>query len=345
MKSNLTQFLAVSEELRRNLKLASAVEEIRRWHRPYERRYASDRVVESLQGALPSSAEARKFVYSASIVTLYGALEQYVERLIQDCVEVYVACHLSYDTISHDVIRNHALLSNEVLAAQLADRYHGSITETELATGLYRAYQRNAPVKLNAEVFSRHTANFRWPLIRASFLRAGLDVAAVEMDPGLSAAMSEHFPDEADALAIVDDLAERRNSIAHGSATDLLSLELQLAYVSMLEAFAIALLEKATTAVVRASIHESTVALGRPDKHFQGHIAGYFSSAAEVAVGDVMGVVSGASGHMMEVVEIQIAGVSVGRAPVGAEVGIKLSGDFSGRSRLFVLPSGARGGI
>ncbi|WP_158647829.1 HEPN domain-containing protein [Nocardioides houyundeii] len=346
MRSNLIELYARTALLRRNLELAESVDALRSWRRPHARRYAADRQIEAFQRNAPGKADTRGFTNSGILVGLYGALEQYVERLIEDSVETYIACCQSYAGLPGGVLRQYSILSAEVLTAMAAERYSGSVTEEELAAGLYGTLKRTTPIPLATGVFSRHTANFRWELIKSLFARAGLDVASTRTSSHLTDAMAAHFPDEGDPVFVINDLAERRNALAHGITSDLLSFELLGSYVAVIEAFAEALYASAASATLRVILAEGAIiefgSLGRPDRVFRREVAGYLTLPQEVATGRVVAIIRSDRVSAAVVKEIQVNNATVKVAEQGSSAGLRLSAPLSGRSRLCLLPDNAR---
>lgn len=346
MRSNLSEFYTRTALLRRNLELAEAVDVLRAWRSPSIRRYAGAREIEAFQVNAPSKADTRGFLNSGILVGLYGALEQYVERLVEDAVETYVSCCSSYGRLPEGLLRQHTLLSAEVLGAMASGRYSGSLTERDIAAGLHGTIERRTPIPLATGVFSRHTANVRWELIKSLFARAGLNVASAERSEVLLQAMANHFPGEGDTVFVVNDLAERRNALAHGVTSDLLSLELLGSYIAVAEAFAEALYEAVASGTLRVILAETAITdfgtLGRPDRVFQRVIAGYYSLPQEVSIGRVVAVMTSKRVSASIVEEIQTDGVPVESAVSGSSAALRLSRALSGRSRLCLLPDSAR---
>lgn len=346
MRSNLTELCARTGLLRRNLELAESVDALRAWRSPSMRRYAGTREIEDFQQKAPSKADTRGFLNIGIMVGLYGALEQYVERLVEDAVETYVSCCQSYGRLPEGLLHNYTILSAEVLTAMATGRYSGSLSEGDIAAGLHGTLSRLNPIPLTTGVFSRHTANVRWELIKSLFSRAGLDVASVARSRALLDAMSEHFPDESDAAFVVNDLAERRNALAHGVTSDVLSIELLGSYIAVVEAFAEALYDSVASETLRVILTEQAVTdfgtLGRPDRVFGRVIAGYRSLPHEVSIGRVVAVITSTRVSASIIEDIQVDDLPVQLAAPGSSAGLRLSRPLSARSRLCLLPEKAR---
>ncbi|MCM3515076.1 HEPN domain-containing protein [Nocardioides sp. P86] len=304
------------------------------------------RAIEDFQQKVPATADVRRFVNGGLIVGLYGALENYVERLVEDAVETYLECCFNYNLLPKSVLASYSSVSAEVLTAIANDRYNGQLTQLELAEGLHRTLQGRLPIPMQTRVFSRHTANFRWEQIRFIFARAGIDVDGVKTSPTLTNAMKAHFPTEGASTFVIDDLAERRNALAHGSASDLLSLELLEAYVAVVEAFCAALYDAVASATLRYVTSfgppPARRSLGRPYALYQKQIACFYCLPCEIQPGDLFAAAGGRSTIAVVVEEVVCEGVTVPTGLVGASVGIRLSRPVTKASEIIPLPESAR---
>ena len=243
------------------------------------------------------------------------------------------------------MLRQHLTLSTTALALIADGRYHGELKARDLVAGLQRMMAEEMPIRLSNPVFSQHSANFRWPVIRHMFERIGLSVAQVERADSLVNCMSELFPDEGKVTFVIDDLAQRRNEVSHGWEAEILSADLLRAYISVVEAFAESLFEVTASSVVKYVVSHQGQQLGRPDRLFRGDVAGYHALPEAVEIGEVIAIVGSGRIRCAQVVSMQQEGVDVDRAEAGTSTGLRLSKSVSGRNRLFVLPREAGGWI
>lgn len=347
MRANLTRFAASAKELRANLKFAESVGGLVKRHEAPEGEaddpLSASAAIKSIQLTAPPTATTHKFYYTGAMVGLYAALEQYVEGLVQDAAHLMADACDDYDQLPDKLKQTHRSLTTGVLLQMQEGRYHGLLSERDVVAGLHHAIGGYMPVRLNHSVFGHHTANFRWPVIRHMFERIDVPVGAVESAPALVEAMDRFFPDAATSTQIIDDLAQRRNEASHGWQSELLSFELMQAYIEVVDAFCVALFEAAASAVARHFVRLQGVELGRPDKVFRNHIAGYYSLPHGVAVGDVIAVVTSKGVRCARVLELQRDHASVESAEAGYSTSVRVALRLSQRHRLFVLPVAAQG--
>ncbi|MCT1712137.1 MULTISPECIES: HEPN domain-containing protein [Dietzia] len=347
MRANLTRFVASASELRANLAFAESVASLVNRNEGLEDEsdnpLSAAAAIRSIQSTAPPTATTHKFYYTGAVVGLYAALEQYVEGLVQDAARLMSNACDDYSQLPDKLKQTHRSLTTGVLLQIQEGRYHGSLSERDLVAGLHHAIGDYMPVRLNNGVFSHHTANFRWPVIRNMFERIGIPVGTVESAEALVKAMDRLFPDAAASTQIIDDLAHRRNEASHGWQSELLSFELMQAYIEVVSAFCVALFEAVASVVAGHFVKLKGVELGRPDKVYQKHIAGYYSLAHGVAVGDVIALVTGQGVHCGRALELQRDHESVESAEAGYPASVRLALRLSPRHRLFVLPAEAQG--
>ncbi len=137
----------------------------------------------------------------------------------------------------------------------------------------------------------------------------------------------------------MDDLAERRNEVAHGSPPQqLLTGTLLLAYVDVVEAYLGALRRSAATFLTRLAIEHAGEPLGRPDRVFQKSIAAFEALPLTVRCARTLGVVSGERAFCATVLSIRVNDEIRDEARSGESAGLRLSAELSSRARLFLLP-------
>lgn len=341
MKSNLTSLLKVATTLSVNLDLSEGIAAVRSW-KPDENGPANgDQLLKSIQVSSRSTADTLQFFYAGTVITLYGALEKFVEDLVVDTAQRIAEASPTYDDLPEGLAKHHTQLTLEVLGQIATERYHGNLLERDLVAGLHHVLGPYSPVRVNAGVFSRHTANLRWPIIRHLFDRISVPIAGLEHAPEFCKAMEDHFPDEGNMFFVIDDLARRRNEVSHGWGSDVLSIEIMRAYVKVIEAFATSLLAIASSSVANQYVEHFGLKLGKPDKVYRRNIAGYHSIPHRVEVGDTVAVLNSGNARCSRVVDVQCDGESVEVANPDDSTGIKLSVEMSARESLYVLPKAA----
>jgi len=200
---------------------------------------AMDDAVRQVQTHLGTPAELASYHYNATIVSLYGLLERYVEDLLSEIVRAVAKAVPTSAQLPPRIRSHHLPLTLEVLNALEAKRYKGTADSASLISTLNGYLAGSAGVHVNDQVFTYHTANFRSDVIRQSCERVGFSpVQDLRDDPEYLTVCSDRFPDEDNVFFVVDDLSERRNEVAHGSPPQqLLTGSLLLAYVDVVEAY------------------------------------------------------------------------------------------------------------
>lgn len=301
-------------------------------------------VLQSLQRFDVGRVAQATYYYNATIVSLYGLLERFIEDLVIQSVQLVAKAAPTTKQLPSAMRENHLNLTLDVLVAAAAGRYRGATDTVQLVRTLDRNLRGLPGTHINDEVFTRHSANFRSEVIRQSFERLGFSPhAQVRADEVYQAVLQQHFPDEENAYFVIDDLAERRNEVAHGSSPQqLLDAQFLLAYIDVVEAYLLALGRAAAGWVTNLAVVHVGVALRRPDAVYSaGWIAGFRALPARVRVNDVLAVVSNRAARCVRVDSIEVSRRPYRSAAVGSSVGLKLTAPVSRRARLFRMPAWA----
>lgn len=341
MRAELVRFLRGVDLARRELSLMEAVADATRVSLGIPN--ASTEVegaLRRIQEAAPDVTELQRSGYSRAIVALYGFLERYVEELARDTVERFALIAHSYDELPAALLRHHTPLTLEVLNAISAGRYNGDLLERDLVAGLQFVLEKYSSPRLNSGVYSSHSSNVRADTIRQMFERVGVSLVNLQRDQGLTDLMAARFPGEGNIFFVLDDLAQRRNEVAHGADSEILSFELLRAYADVCAEYGKALAQQVASALTHSAVRCRGAELGRPSKVFKdGLVIGYTRLSESVENGDVLAVLSGSGTAMcVNVLELQSNAVTVGSAAKGTAAGIRLSAKASTRSRVFLLP-------
>ena len=171
----------------------------------------------------------RKIVnYNAIVVMLYGYLERYMESIAKEYLESLIRLTDSYNELPEKIKENH--FSKSIELSQNIKRYekYSNLTEEIIIKRLYSSYLEKSKYQLNIEAYTHHTANFKSDTINQFFQNLGIenvnnDVMQIEsfnfLDNRKNIAQSNL------KLSRLDDLAVRRNEIAHGvEASEILEL-------------------------------------------------------------------------------------------------------------------------
>ncbi|QSQ17478.1 MAE_28990/MAE_18760 family HEPN-like nuclease [Myxococcus landrumensis] len=200
----------------------------------------------------------RRFDYTSIIISLYGALEHYIETLLQEHLTRISALVPTYLEIPETIRTKHVPLTAELLGRLEHQKYRNRITPEFLIGNLHSCLSTADKYRLNIDAFCHHGSNFRSETIESYFKQTGIENLSKQIRS--NASFSDYYQQKNQALppddisfdllfAPINDLAERRNEVAHGSPSELLSNELLLALISFVEVYG-----KALHTVVRQSL-------------------------------------------------------------------------------------------
>jgi hypothetical protein len=180
----------------------------------------------------------RKIVnYNAIVVMLYGYLERYVESVAKEYLEGLVRLTDSYNELPEKIKENH--FSKSIELSQNIKRYdkYSNITEKIIIKRLYSFYLEEPKYQLNIEAYTHHTANFKSDTINQFFQNLGIENVNNDVMQNKSISQSNL------KLSRLDDLAVRRNEIAHGVETsEILEIKyFKEYYLEFVESYIIAL--------------------------------------------------------------------------------------------------------
>jgi hypothetical protein len=216
----------------------------------------------------------------------------------------------------------------------------------ELVADLHSCLGNHSTYKINPATFSDHAYNSRVESINALFGRLGVEgiTSRLRYAPTFAEYLVKIFPNvdvgrlkrqEVDTvLNYLDDLAERRNEVAHGhDVQQLLSNHILLEYVDVVEAIGGGLCEVLDDEMARFVYQYRAVELGKPKMVYGKDIICFDVHDKEIAVGDTLIAKTGQqkrpyiTGTILELesnsVAIQVVPPSSERVPLGVKIGFK----------------------
>lgn len=182
-----------------------------------------------LNGILPT-LDGKIYNYKSSIISTYGALENFVEQIAIEYISMIEGLNPVHDNLPEKIKSTHLILSMDLIKKIQNNR---NIDEEEkhnrVLSILEKAQvtaQKNGVCKLNGEAYAMHTSNFRQDTIDTLFSNmgiSGISASATKFSP-----LKEYFElygnqDEVNISLVqirLKKLADTRNEIAHGSFDD-----------------------------------------------------------------------------------------------------------------------------
>lgn len=286
-----------------------------------------------------AASTKRRFDYTSIVISLYGLLEHFIEGIVTGYTRELNALYLTFDEMPDSIKNTHTELSIALITRAKQGRYKGASTESSIVADLHSCLTQSSTYRLNHDAFSHHTSNFRIQSIDDILSRVGVSGVSQRLIsyPPLSDFLAVRFRGRdlpsvpaGETFFHIDDLAERRNEVAHGPVSQLLGYDILLEYVDFVEKFGGALFE-----LVRSSLIESLSKLhgedlGRPLAVHNHHIVCLRLEGTIVDVGDILVAWTGDSKRPVRfgaIESLEVGRQPLARAsgdPVAIEVGIKV---------------------
>lgn len=187
----------------------------------------------------------RKYDYAIVIVSLYGSFEQFVENFVKDYLMLLVDECKEYSKLPDLIKDNHIDLSVTLMGKIEQSKYNGFLSKEQIIRNLNDCIQHNK-CNINYEAFCQHTANFRVQIIGEVLKNIGLtdvinrikgnqELRRLYVQKNGDCNYDGLKPDN--VFSFLNELADRRNQIAHGAIVDILSVELQLEMIKKVKLF------------------------------------------------------------------------------------------------------------
>lgn len=266
--------------------------------------------------------------YSSLVVALYGAVERFAEASVSEYVKYLNAVCPRYSLLPAALRDAHVAATLKLLQAPDLDR-RGSTAE--LIGDLHSCLEDDESYKLTAATFAYHTANLRHSMLHELWSAVGVPEVstAIHSDKSYRAAVESVDPGESErSFFRFDDIALRRNEVAHGApVVELLSFDLLLQYVEIVEALAGALRKHVTSTALGVLVSHHGVHRGLPLAVYNNDVVCLRCESGQICLGDLLvarrpdGSFSGG-----RIVDVQVGGASRGFVDAGegfVDVGLK----------------------
>jgi len=245
-----------------------------------------------------SAASKRRFDYNSVIVSLYGFLEQYIEELLREYTTAISEIVPLYNDLPEKIVKHHIELSYTLITRIEQSRYKSLATTQQIIANLHSCMSNPGNYKINSEAFSHHTANFRTEVIDRSFATVGVERVSEKIKDTYAFREYQKIIDpnrepgsinSQEAFFIIEDLADRRNDVAHGVTAEILSNEILLDYVTFFEAYGNAIYDVIRRETLPYKIkYQSSVQLGKAIKVFNNSIVCLSLHNVGIKVGDTL---------------------------------------------------------
>ena len=239
-----------------------------------------------------SGGSWREQYYAYSIVATYSMHERFIRDVAAALARLMGLLYSSYDELPEVVRDSHLAVSLKRL--QELSRYDDG---ESLLKGEIRnlADCFDGQVTLNEEAMSRHTANFRCETVRLVLKRFGFELPVVSERDGFEDILENGGPLNglyATVEKVIDDLADRRNDVAHGSDLEILDIATLRAIAQTVYRYDLWILRKISLRHLQSFIDLNAVRVGTVAEEYKDKVTGVRSVAvmsdigAELKVGD-----------------------------------------------------------
>lgn len=256
--------------------------------------------IKDLQEHFRTKNNKARYDYNTIIISVYGCLERFIEDLISEYVAL-ISNHVpTYAELPPTVQGNHLALSLELARKADYQRYAGSVRVEDIVARLHACFNTPDKYQLNGQAFAQHSANFRQSVVTPTFAQCGIPEigqALRQAEPFKAFLKDEDAERDVDTylaggddvvFARLNDLANRRNDVAHGSPVDdILSRDILRSYIGFIEAYAsglaLVVYERALPFMLKKA-----VALGAAITVIDHRIVCVNLAAGKVTVGDTL---------------------------------------------------------
>lgn len=172
-----------------------------------------------------NSVTSRVFEYNSYIISLYGFFEQFIEQTLAEYIDTICSLYSNYNHLPKEIIDNNIKKNAELLSLLEYPKYK-DVDGKYIIKNLYDSIHKKESI-INTIAFCHHTSNFRITGIIDYFKSVG--VSNLGKNIGLHSPINKVLEDKygnfsnlpiTTIFSIIDELAERRNYIAHGVDKD-----------------------------------------------------------------------------------------------------------------------------
>lgn len=295
--------------------------------------------------------------YNSIVVSLYGFFEEFIEEMLRRYAGALESCYDSYSELPQKITNAHLGLTLKVLDARELPKYEGVLQPSRVVENLSRCLNGSRSFRLNHEAFAFHTSNFRWQVVDRCFNRLDVDnlsgqvFSTGEFQSYLSDIGQEpeqSSPTKEDALFPINNLAQRRNHVAHGESithADILSWDILEEYIGCFRAYSVGLLTVLKGAWCRHLATSKGINIGKPIDVYNNEVVCLEVCDTDVEKGNLL--IAAPSDNKAiyrggRILRIEINNKSVERAPArrdGVKIGVQVPFHASANQSFYVVPT------
>ena len=244
---------------------------------------------------LKNNSIARKLnVYASSVILLYGLFEQYVEELIVAYLLELEHTIPNFDDLPERIKETHTELSAQLLLNSQLDKYRDRCNVSDVVQRMHLCVN-GEDFSLNTLAFIDHKSNFRIDSLSQFFASIGVSGISglVKKIPEFEKYISNRFPEGGidrmpDKVVFEDlnDLAWRRNIIAHGWPDDTLSNDMMKERLNFIKVLGQSLYDVLRQTVLPHIVKHRGHTLSKPIAVYNNTIACFTIKKGSISDGD-----------------------------------------------------------
>lgn len=204
---------------------------------------------EALTARVATDVVRREFEYRSIVVALYGLIEQLVEAGVSSFIEHQNQVSARFADLPEALRNNFQQVAMSLLNRLEQTRFRDRLTAKSIIASMHACHEGHA--SLLPEAFVLHTSNVRSQMVSELLSRLGSQgfQQRLERSPRIDAIV-DLAPGKArsdianETTSLVDDLAVKRNEVAHGAISTFLGNSALLPYVAAVEAFGLAVCDE-----------------------------------------------------------------------------------------------------
>ena len=178
------------------------------------------------------SISKKKFEYNSIIISLYGIVENYLERFCFEYIELVETTIPNYSCLDAGFTESHFKLSLD-LANKIIGKKHQKYLDLDkvaIIHNLNNCLTNDSNYKLNKEAFTINTGNCNHKKNCETISSMNINNFNAKM-----VKLNNFNPNSENAFNKIDDLVQRRNEVSHGNVSDFLGTTELIPFIDFIE--------------------------------------------------------------------------------------------------------------
>lgn len=307
---------------------------------------------------LRSSLNRRRYTYVVAIIVLYGALERYIENVVERYIILISDVAGRYERLPAPLIKHHLELSIEYLWLVKESRVRVTESAEDIVSRLSGCIAGNETFEINARAFTLRLGNMNRDRVQRILLHAGIDVTPRRLSytPSYRTRYAESALKSVDGLndeevqklfREVDELVEARNRVAHGvtNVDEIEDRALIEARIANVEAYVQAVHEVMEQEILQFGIASGLMRRLEPVINvFNDNIVCIEHRDGEIKVGDLIAMTTQETmepvrAGLIESIEIEREPQESVRGAPDLKIGMKVAMRASKKGHFYLVPA------